>query len=185
MTGAEAAHALLASLVGAEALEAEGMLKTPARMAKALGELTEGYSHQVSDILTTTFDAEGYDQVIVVRDIPFSSLCEHHVLPFMGKVSVAYLPKNRIVGLSKIPRLVKAFARRLQVQERLTSQIANAIMEHLDPQGVAVVVTGHHTCMSLRGAEATGEMVTSSMLGVFRDEPETRAEVLSLLKGKP
>jgi GTP cyclohydrolase I len=118
-----------------------------------------------------------------VRDIAFSSLCEHHVLPFTGKVSVAYLPGERIIGLSKIPRIVRALSRRLQVQERLTDQIGHSLQDMIKPRGVAVIAKGVHTCMCLRGAEASGEMVTSCMLGVFRDKPEARNEVLRLLEG--
>ncbi len=166
----------------AKALDREGMESTPLRMLKALRELTDGYAVEDPSTLLTDFPPEG-DQIVVVRDIEFSSLCEHHVLPFTGTVSVAYLPTKRIVGLSKIPRIIRAYSRRLQVQERLTVQIAKAL-ERLEPEGVAVIVRGVHQCCSLRGAERRAEMVTSHLVGVFRDDPQARAEVLDLLGAK-
>lgn len=163
-----------------DALDAEGMDKTPVRMLKALVELTDGYRHKdPRKLLTTTFPGEG-DQIVVVRDIEYASLCEHHVLPFTGTISVAYIPTDRIVGLSKIPRVIRAYSRRLQVQERLTNQVGHAL-DALKPAGVAVVVRGVHECCHLRGAERRAEMVTSYMSGVFRDDPQARAEVLGLL----
>lgn len=165
---------------GAEsALDAEGMADTPKRMLKALRELTDGYAVKQPSTLLTDFAGEG-DQIVVVRDIEFASLCEHHVLPFTGVVSVAYIPTKRIVGLSKIPRVIRAYSRRLQVQERLTVQIAQAL-DALEPAGVAVVVRGVHECCQLRGAERRAEMVTSHLVGKFRDDPQARAEVLGLL----
>lgn len=158
----------------------EGMRKTPARFLKALRELTDGYSVEDPADLLTLFDADGYDQIVVVRDIPFVSLCEHHVLPFTGHVHVAYLPGKHIIGLSKIPRVVRAVSRRLQVQERIGQDIATAL-QRAEPLGVAVLIEGHHTCMSLRGVESQGEMVTSVMEGAFRDKSEARAEVMDLL----
>lgn len=162
----------------AKELEHEGMRDTPKRMLKALRELTDGYAEDPSTMLTS-FAGEG-DQIVVVRDIEFASLCEHHILPFTGTVSVAYIPSERIVGLSKIPRVIRAFSRRLQVQERLTVQIAKAL-DPLNPVGVAVVVRGVHECCQLRGAERRAEMVTSHLVGKFRDDPQARAEVLGLL----
>jgi len=167
---------------GAVDFEEEGMAETPTRMAKALMEMVSGYyGPRPEEILGRTFPHEGYDEVVVVRSIPFVSLCEHHVLPFTGEVSVGYLPKNRIVGLSKIPRLVEAFSRRLQVQERMTKQIADAMDEHLSPKGLVVRVAGRHSCMSLRGVRSPGEMVTQAVRGVFREDAAARAEVLDLL----
>lgn len=176
------ADELLGCLVPKAQLDTPSMKETPARMAKALGELTAGYEQDPQEILSTTFDGEGYDQVICVRRIPFSSLCEHHVLPFTGTVDVAYLPGSKIVGLSKIPRLVQCFAKRLQVQERLTRDIAGAVEEFLAPKGVVVVARGEHSCMRLRGVRSTGEMITSDVRGLFRQDAPARAEVLSLLR---
>lgn len=179
----DAAKVFLGIVLGdVEDLQREGLVETPMRMAKALTELLEGYTCDVKQF-NKTFDAEGHDSIIAVRDIAFSSLCEHHVLPFTGRVSVAYLPGERIIGLSKIPRIVRALSRRLQVQERLTDQIGHTLQELIEPRGVAVVARGVHTCMCLRGAEASGEMVTSCMLGVFREKAEARQEVLHLFDG--
>lgn len=173
------AKAFLKTVLGDnEELEREGLLDTPARLTKALRQMTSGYSADI-DKMMTTFPSEG-DAVVCVRDIPFASLCEHHVLPFSGFVSVAYIPGERIVGLSKIPRLVHAYARRLQVQERLGTQIAEELTKRLNPAGVAVVIRGAHSCMRLRGVESAGDMVTSTMRGVFMDEAEARAEVMRL-----
>lgn len=157
----------------------EGLQDTPARVIRAWLELTAGYEQDPAKILATTF-AERADEMVLVRDVPFASVCEHHMLPFHGTVTVGYLPRDRVVGLSKIPRLIECFARRLQVQERMTTQIADAMMEHLQPLGVGVLVTGYHSCMAMRGVQKHGEMVTSSLLGKFRDE--ARAEFLSLAK---
>jgi len=166
-----------------EALDLEGdsMRDTPHRLARALAEMTAGYYQDPAD-LVRAFDAEGYDQVIGVKDIAFASLCEHHVLPFTGTVAIAYLPGAKILGLSKLPRIVGALARRLQVQERMTQQIAEAVRDTVNARGVAVIVRGRHSCMALRGVRAHGEMVTSVMLGAFRDSVEARAEVLELLR---
>lgn len=153
--------------------------ETPERAAKAWAELTSGYAVDV-DGLFKTFDADGYDEMIAVADIPFVSLCEHHMLPFTGHASVVYIPNERIVGLSKIPRLVHAYARRLQVQERLTSQVASAIEKNLDPLGLLVVVEGVHSCMCNRGARSTGTMRTSVAKGGMRINPATRAEAMAL-----
>lgn len=175
---AESAARELLSFVG-EDVGREGLQDTPARYVKALAELTEGYDMDPAAILSTTFDVS-YDEMIVVRDIEFMSLCEHHVLPFSGHVTVGYVPVDRVVGLSKIPRLIEAFSRRLQIQERMTHQIAHAMWTHLNPLGVGVVVTAQHSCMAMRGVRKRGEMVTSSMLGILRDNPEARAELLAL-----
>lgn len=167
-------------------LATEGVLRpeeteeTPERAARAWRELTCGYSVDI-EALFKTFPKDGRDEMIAVAGIPFVSLCEHHLLPFTGSASVAYLPSEREVGLSKIPRLVEAYARRLQQQERLTMQIADALQRYLDPIGVAVILTAEHSCMKLRGVRSAGEMRTSVMLGAMRENPETRAEALALL----
>lgn len=159
----------------------EGLRDTPKRYLKALRELTSGLGMKAEDVLNTTFENEGYDEVVVVNNIEFSSLCEHHLLPFTGTADVAYLPGERIVGLSKLARLVDMHARRLQVQERMTTHIARDIDAVLQAKGVAVVVEAHHSCMGCRGVrKPTARMVTSAMLGVFRHQPEARAEVLGL-----
>ncbi len=165
--------------------EREGLVKTPDRVARALKDLTAGYGQDVDKILNGARFTERYDEVVLVKDIDFYSLCEHHLLPFFGRCHVAYLPNGRIIGLSKIPRLVELFARRLQVQERLTCQIAETLQEKLQPQGVAVVMEARHLCMMMRGVgKQNATMVTSSMLGRFRTDPKTRAELLTLLKEK-
>ena len=175
------ARALLETLLdGRDDLAREGLAKTPERFARALTEMLGGYDVDLGSFAATSFDAEGYDQVVVVSGIPFASLCEHHVLPFTGIAHVGYLPGSRIIGLSKIPRLVRAVSRRLQVQERMTQQIADALAAAVTPKGVAVIVEGTHSCMLLRGAETPGRMVTSCMRGVFRDHAAARAEVLRL-----
>jgi GTP cyclohydrolase I len=154
-----------------------GLVDTPRRVVKALRELTEGYSVDVAQLLRT-FD-EPHDEMVVVNGIPFWSLCEHHMLPFHGTATVGYIPNGKVIGLSKIPRLVHAFARRLQLQERLASDIATAIENHVHPVGVGVVVKAHHTCMEMRGIQSAGEMVASCLLGAIKDKPEARAEFLS------
>jgi GTP cyclohydrolase I len=161
----------------------EGLRDTPRRHVSALREFTSGLQVDAAALLRS-FDAEGYDEIVALRDVEFVSLCEHHLLPFTGRVHFAYLPSDRIVGLSKIPRMIDALARRPQVQERLTHQIASTFAAALSPRGVAVVVEGEHTCMALRGARAKGRMVTSVVTGVFRDKPEARAEVMALLQGR-
>lgn len=161
-----------------------GLVDTPGRVIKALSEMTAGYEQDPADILGTRFDAD-YDEMVVVSGIPFHSLCEHHMLPFSGHVTVGYIPKDQVVGLSKIPRVVHAFARRLQIQEGMTADIAKAIATNLDPVGTAVIVTAHHSCMSLRGVGSPGQMTTSAMLGAFRDKPEARAELLALHRERP
>jgi GTP cyclohydrolase I len=160
----------------------EGLVRTPERSEKALRFLTSGYSADLNQIVNgALFDVE-YDEVVIVRDIEFFSTCEHHLLPFFGKIHVAYLPDKKVIGLSKIPRLVDAFARRLQIQERLTQQIAQTIQDMLKPRGVAVICEARHFCMMMRGVEKQHSgAITSSMLGAFRRNKETRNELLSLI----
>ncbi|HEV8524140.1 MAG TPA: GTP cyclohydrolase I FolE [Terriglobales bacterium] len=163
----------------------DGLLRTPERMARALEYLTKGYREDPGKMLKGALFDVSYDEMVIVKDIEIFSLCEHHLLPFFGKVHVAYIPKGRVIGLSKIPRLVDIFARRLQVQERLTTQIAETIQHAIEPQGVGVVIEARHLCMMMRGVEKQhSAAVTSSMLGVFRDEQETRQEFLSLIRAK-
>lgn len=165
----------------------DGLKRTPERMAKAIRFLTRGYQEDPAQLLRGALFEVDYDEMVIVKDIEMFSLCEHHMLPFFGKVHVAYLPKGKVIGLSKIPRLVDVFARRLQVQERLTKQIAEAIQDAIDPIGVGVVIEARHLCMMMRGVEKQhSATVTSSMLGAFRNEHETREEFLSLIRsGKP
>jgi len=157
----------------------DGLLNTPKRVCKAFKEMTSGYSANIAEILAVSFDVK-YDELVVVRNVPFNSLCEHHMLPFTGTATLGYLPQNRIVGLSKLARLVDAYARRLQVQERLTKQIADAMNEHIQPLGCGVVMRGNHSCMSCRGIQKQGEMVTSALHGTLRTEAIQRQEFLSL-----
>lgn len=164
----------------------QGLRKTPARVEAAMRWLTRGYHHTVADVVGRALYDEPHENMILVRDIELYSLCEHHMLPFFGRAHVAYLPKGRIVGLSKIPRIVELFARRLQVQERLTDQIADALMEVLSPHGAGVVLEASHLCMMMRGVEKqNSRTVTSALRGVFRDDPKTRAEFLRLVHGSP
>ena len=161
----------------------EGLLRTPERVDQSLRFLTKGYLENVDEVLNGALFSVKYDEMVVVRDIDFFSLCEHHLLPFYGKCHVAYIPNERIVGLSKIPRLVEVFSRRLQVQERLTVQIAETLMDKLNPQGVAVVVEARHLCMMMRGVETPNAVaVTSSMHGVFLSQQQTREEFLTLIR---
>jgi GTP cyclohydrolase I len=161
----------------------EGLLKTPERYAKALEYLTSGYAKCPKKVLNGAIFNEQYDEMVVVKDIELYSLCEHHMLPFFGKAHVAYIPNGKIVGLSKVARMVDVFARRLQVQERLTTEIAQVLVELLEPRGVGVVVEAKHLCMMMRGVEKqNSSMVTSSMHGVFRESEVTRKEFLSLIK---
>jgi GTP cyclohydrolase I len=163
----------------------EGLRKTPERFEKALKFLTSGYHQNVDNVLNGATFSVAYDEMVVVKDIEFFSLCEHHVLPFFGKAHVAYLPTNKVLGLSKIARLVNMFARRLQIQERMTSQIAKAIEEKIAPQGVGVIIEARHLCMQMRGVEKQhGSAVTSAMLGAFRHNKQTRDEFLALIGGK-
>jgi GTP cyclohydrolase I len=161
----------------------EGLLDTPARVVRSWSELFAGYRQDPAEILKTTFgEVHGYDEMVLLKGIPFHSFCEHHMLPFEGKAHVAYLPKERVVGLSKLARLVDCYARRLQIQERMTREIANAIMTHLQPQGCGVVIEAAHGCMVCRGVKKEGaRMVTSALEGEFKT-PATRAEFLSLIK---
>ena len=161
----------------------EGLLDTPRRVEAAMRFLTSGYGADVDTILNNALFAVDYSEMVIVKDIDFYSLCEHHLLPFFGKCHVAYIPSHRVIGLSKIPRLVEVFARRLQIQERLTNQIAETIRAKIKPLGVAVVMEATHLCMSMRGVEKQNSFaVTSSMLGAFRNNPQTRMEFLELIK---
>jgi GTP cyclohydrolase I len=163
--------------------EREGLKKTPKRVRAAYDYLTQGYKQNVHDLLNKAVFHENYDEIVVVKDIDVFSLCEHHLLPFYGKCHVAYLPKGRIIGLSKIPRVVDMYARRLQVQERMTQQIANCLKEALQPLGVAVIIEATHLCMAMRGVEKQNAIcVTSTMLGVFRSDRGTRMEFMELIK---
>ncbi|HKV88383.1 MAG TPA: GTP cyclohydrolase I FolE [Candidatus Dormibacteraeota bacterium] len=160
-----------------------GLRATPARVSRALRELTDGYRVRPEDVIAdATFDQD-YDEMVVVKDIPFYSLCEHHLLPFFGSCHVGYLPKGKVIGLSKIPRLVGVFAHRLQLQEKMTKEIAEALDRSLAPKGVGVVVEARHLCMEMRGVQKPGgQMITSCMLGTFRKDPRTRAEFLDLAR---
>jgi GTP cyclohydrolase I len=161
----------------------EGLARTPQRVEKALQFLTSGYGADIDAVLNDALFTVDYNEMVIVKDIDFYSLCEHHLLPFFGKCHVAYIPRKQVIGLSKIPRLVEVFARRLQIQERMTNQIAETIREKIDPLGVAVVVEGTHLCMSMRGVEKQNSFaVTSAMLGAFRDNARTRMEFLELVK---
>lgn len=161
----------------------EGLQKTPLRVARALREITSGYGADMKQVFNGAFFKADYREMVIVKDIAFYSLCEHHMLPFFGKAHVAYIPNGRIVGLSKIPRLVEAFARRLQVQERLTEEVATTLYKVLKPRGVGVVMEAEHLCVSMRGVKnETSFATTSSMLGVFRSDNKVRAEFLDLIK---
>ena len=165
--------------------ERDGLQRTPERMERAFQYLTKGYKEDAEQILRGALFEVDYDEMVIVKDVEVFSLCEHHLLPFYGKVHVAYLPKGKVIGLSKIPRLIDVFARRLQVQERLTTQIAESIQRAIQPQGVGVVIEARHLCMMMRGVEKQhSSAVTSSMLGAFRDEQQTREEFLSLIRAK-
>lgn len=177
------------ALVAVEALlvtigedpEREGLQDTPARVVKALLEMTAGYNQEPVEILATTFGADGYDEMVVLRGIRFTSLCEHHLLPFSGVAHVGYVPKDRVVGLSKLARLVECYGKRLQLQERMTRQIAEALIEHLEPLGAGVVVSAQHSCMGCRGVrQPDAAMVTSAMLGVLRTDAAARTEFMAL-----
>jgi GTP cyclohydrolase I len=163
----------------------EGLLETPTRVAKAYRELFAGYDENPREYLEKTFEqVGGYDELIVLRDIRVVSFCEHHMLPFTGKAHVGYLPTNRVVGISKLSRVVNAFSRRLQIQEKLTAQIADAIQEILEPQGVGVMIESEHSCMTMRGVNTPGSrLVTSRLMGIVRDDPRTREEFLRLARG--
>lgn len=168
--------------IGEQHVDPEALKNTPNRVARAYHELFSGYDADVTKILSRVFD-DPHDEMVIVKDIPMYSMCEHHMLPFIGKVSIGYIPNGKILGISKLARLVEIYARRLQLQERLTAQIADAIMEHVKPQGVAIVVEAEHTCMTMRGVDKPGTMtVTSAMRGIFKDDAKTRAEFLGLIK---
>ena len=161
----------------------EGLVRTPIRVEKALKFLTSGYDADIDGILDGALFTVDYSEMVVVKDIDFYSLCEHHLLPFFGKCHVAYIPRRHVIGLSKIPRLVEVFTRRLQIQERMTNQIAQTLLDHVNPLGVAVVCEGTHLCMSMRGVEKqNSRAVTSAMFGVFRENARTRMEFLELIK---
>ncbi len=161
----------------------EGLVDTPARVARAWREYTRGYKEEPALHLTRTFEeVGGYDEIVLLKDIPFQSHCEHHLAPIIGKAAIAYLPGSRVVGISKLARVLHGFARRLQVQERLTAQVADCIWEHLRPQGVAVVIEASHACMAARGVNTPGVLMTTSrMMGCFRDDERSRKEVLALM----
>jgi GTP cyclohydrolase I len=173
-------HSFL-ELIG-EDPEREGLIKTPERVAKAWGFLTSGYRMDVEKVLNNAVFEEDYDEMVIVKDVDFYSVCEHHLLPIYGKAHVAYIPNGKIVGLSKLPRLVDVFARRLQVQERMTRQIADTIQEAIQPDGVAVVVEGYHMCMMMRGVQKqNSRAVTSAVHGAFKDDARTRNEFMNLI----
>src|SRR5690349_21397141 len=165
--------------------EREGLVRTPERVHKAYEHLTRGYQEDPQAMLKKALFTVTYDEMVIVKDVEMFSLCEHHMLPFFGKVHVAYIPNGKVIGLSKIPRLIEMFSRRLQIQERLTTQIAETIQKVIEPQGVGVVIEARHLCMMMRGVEKQhSSAVTSSMLGCFRHEEETRTEFLSLIRNR-
>jgi len=179
---AELVDALLVEL--GENPRRQGLRATPDRVSRALRELTDGYGVKPEDVIADAIFDQDYDEMVVVKDVPFYSLCEHHMLPFFGQVHVGYLPKGKVVGLSKIPRLVEVFSHRLQIQEQLTNQVAEALNVALAPRGVGVVVEARHLCTEMRGVETPGgRMITSCMLGTFRRDPRTRSEFLDLVRG--
>jgi GTP cyclohydrolase I len=182
-TGIEESIRRILEYIG-EDPEREGLAKTPDRVARAYAYLTKGYAEDPKAVINQAMFTEDYQEMVLVKDIDFFSLCEHHLLPFYGRAHVAYIPKHRIVGLSKVARLVEVFSRRLQVQERLTTQLASTVMEELDPRGVGVIVRAEHLCMRMRGVEKQNSVVTTSaMLGVFRSNQATREEFITLVNG--
>ena len=180
---AEAAVRVLIEWAGDDPTR-EGLLETPKRVAKAYRELFAGYESDPRDYLQRTFEeVGGYDELVILKDIPVVSFCEHHMLPFIGRAHVGYLPSNRVVGISKLARVVRGFARRLQIQEKLTAQIAEAICDILQPKGVGVVIISEHSCMTMRGVNSPGtRLTTSSLLGAVRDDPRTRQEFFDLVR---
>jgi GTP cyclohydrolase I len=177
----EAIHTLLREV--GEDPQREGLIRTPGRVAKSLRFLTSGYRQELDKVLNGALFPVAYEEMVIVKDIEIFSLCEHHLLPFFGKCHVAYIPNQKVIGLSKIPRVVDVFAKRLQIQERLTTQIAEALMERIKPQGVGVIIEAKHLCMIMRGVEKQNSVaVTSHMTGVFRDCEVTRAEFLRLVR---
>ena len=163
--------------------EREGLIKTPSRVAKAWEYLSKGYNQNIEKLINNAIFSENYDQMVVIKDIEFYSMCEHHLLPFFGHAHIAYIPNGKIIGLSKIPRMVDMFARRLQVQERMTQEIANSLNDALNPRGVAIIIEAQHMCMQMRGVEKKKSyMSTSSMLGIFRTDNKTRKEFLDIIK---
>ena len=180
---AEAAVRVLLQWIG-ENPDRRGLLRTPARVVRAFQDWFQGYAVDPHELLgKSSFPVDGYDEIVALRDIDFSSHCEHHIAPIIGKAHVAYVPSTKVVGISKLVRVVEAYAKRLQVQEKLTAQIADCINEVLEPRGVAVVIEGQHECMTTRGVNKTNiKMVTSRMLGVFRDDARTRAEFVQMIR---
>lgn len=180
---AEAAVRLLIEWAGDDP-DREGLLETPKRVAKSYRELFAGYDTDPKDYLAKTFrEVGGYDELVILRDIPVTSFCEHHMLPFLGVAHVGYLPKDRVVGISKLARVVQGFARRLQIQEKLTSEVAEAIQDILKPKGVGVVIISEHSCMTMRGVNTPGtRLTTSHLLGEVRDDPRTRQEFFELVR---
>lgn len=182
---AEAAVRVLLRWAGDDP-DREGLLDTPGRVTRAFEEYFAGYAEDPDKMLARTFEeTDGYDEMVVLKDISFESHCEHHLAPILGKVHVAYMPHQRVVGISKLARVVEIYAKRLQIQEKMTAQVANAITTALQPKGVAVIVNAQHQCMTCRGVHKPGvDMVTSYMTGMFRDDPRTRSEFLSLVGGR-
>jgi GTP cyclohydrolase I len=180
---AEAAVRVLIEWAGDDP-KREGLLETPARVAKSYRELFAGYESDPKDYLAKTFEEiGGYDELVILKDIPVVSFCEHHMLPFIGRAHVGYLPSNRVVGISKLARVVRGFARRLQIQEKLTAQVAGAIQEILQPKGVGVVIVSEHSCMTMRGVNTLGtRLTTSHLMGEVRDDPRTRQEFFDLVR---
>ena len=179
----EKTYAEQIELIG-EDLKREGLVKTPKRAAKAFMDLTSGYEMDLEKVVNNAIFTSNNDELVLVKGIEYHSLCEHHMLPFFGHANVAYIPNGKVIGLSKIPRIVDMFAKRLQIQEDLTTQIAHTIQNILDPLGVAVMIEGQHLCMQMRGIKKqNAHMITNAMLGVFRTDAAARAEVMSLLKG--
>ncbi len=177
---AQAAARELLTAIGEDPAR-EGLLKTPTRVAKALAEMTSGYRKDVAEVLATCFESDGYDEMVTLREVDFFSMCEHHMLPFYGTATVSYIPNGRVVGLSKLARLVDAYARRLQIQERMTKQIGEALQEHLQPRGWAVVIKARHLCMAARGVgKQRSEMVTSAVGGILKDDAKARDEFLRI-----